>query len=147
MKEVTTSSVGGGLRQIDEEDPVGEVRQLACRGLDRDPGLACAAGAEERHQLGSRDQSVDAADELPPPDERRPLRGQGGDVTPHRVEWGEVGPQGRSGHLEQAVGAVEVAQAVVAEVDDAAVCESGRRPVRRSGSGHRGPQPSSGRSR
>ena len=57
---------GGGLRQVDEEDPVGEVRQLTCRGLDRDPGLACAAGAEERHQLGGRDQSVDAADELAP---------------------------------------------------------------------------------
>ena len=43
--------------QVDEEDPVGEVRDLVERGPDREPRLAGAAGTGERdepHVLGGR---------------------------------------------------------------------------------------------
>ena len=95
--------------EVDEEDPVGEVRELAAGGLDRHPGLPRAPRSDERDERVRREELVDAGDQLRPADERGALRGQRGAVAAHRAEGREVERQRRTGHLEQAALTVEVA--------------------------------------
>ena len=119
--------------QIDEPDAIGEVLQEVGGHLQRQPRLAHPAGSGERQQAhvvppraGRRPGNL-----LLPPEKRGRLERQVVGAGRQRPQRREVGGQIGMEQLEDALGAVEVAQRVLAEVAQA------RLPV----GAHPGPDP------
>ena len=102
--------------EIDEEHPVGVTIEPFPGDLEREPGLARAAGTRQREQAGAVQQAVDLHDLGRPADEGRSQRGQ---VRPPRIERAqrrEVGVEPVDRQIVQMLGAIEILETVDAEV-------------------------------
>ena len=95
---------------------VGLVDELR-RGLRRETGLARTTGAHDRDQTIPADETCDGCDVVEPSHEARQLDGEVVAVRVQRVERRKVVRQPRPGHLIDALGAGEIAQTMLAEVE------------------------------
>ena len=93
------------------------MRQHLGRDLEREAGLAHAAHPGEGHQPRGRKRGRDVGDLALATDETRALRRKVGGVRVQRPDRREVGGKAGVDHLEHPLGAVEVAQTVLPEVD------------------------------
>ena len=102
--------------EIDEEHSVGMTIEPFPGDLEREPGLARAAGTRQREQPGAVQQAVDLHDLGRPADEGRTQRGQ---VRPPRIERpqrGEAGVEPVDRQIMQMLRAIEILETVLTEV-------------------------------
>jgi hypothetical protein len=102
--------------QLDEPDAVGELIEQIGGDLHGKAGLAGAAGAGEGEQMRGAQEALDLVHLLLPADEGGELDGEVIGEDFERAEGGEIRREIGSDNLEDALGAVEVAEAALAQI-------------------------------
>ena len=114
-------------RELDQPGAVALAIEAIRRSLQREPRLAGAAHADQRHQATGRQEPRDVRQLPLAPNERGDLEREVRGMRRGGAQRRELAPQSRRDELVDVLGPVQVAQPMLAQVDQLRTSEEGRR--------------------